>query len=483
MSLKNLASRRNVLRGLGVGLALPWLESLSSPQTARAQATASPTKRYLLFYFPCGTANFWNPKGEGAGAAWTLSALMEPLAAHKQYLQVLTNVGQEELYNAGRNPNPSHSLYAAPSFSCTVPDTKQAIIGGPTVDQVIANGIGTASPFKSLQLGCATMVSSSDGRHPSMTRSISWGATDQPLYKEVNPQAVFDSLVKQLAPGGGTAPQNDALAKMRQERGLSVLDFVLKDATSLQTKLSVSDRRRLDQFLTSVREVEGRVRVQGASMPGITKTYTRPELTASQSERRGTDASDPAGYNRNTHAELMNDLIAMAFETDLTRVISHMLDDARSDYHYEFLKQRNFANGTSTELPDQLDSVQSGGELGYHGLSHNNQQGFATVNYWMVQKFASLLDRLTMPTQADGKTVLDDTIILFMSGMKGSGHELVELPVILASGGTVLKKDYRTTFPSQARLADLHLTLMQKGFGLDIQKFGYSGGILPEILA
>jgi hypothetical protein len=179
----------------------------------------------------------------------------------------------------------------------------------------------------------------------------------------------------------------------------------------------------------------------------------------------------------------MNDLIAMAFETDLTRVISHMLDDARSDYHYEFLKQRTFANGTSTELDVPLDTIQSGGELGYHGLSHNDPQGFATVNYWFVQKFASLLGRLTAPTQADGKSVLDDTIILFMSGMQGSSHALTELPVLLASGGAVLKKDYRTTFSGQARLADLHLTLMQKGFAMDIQNFGYSGGILPQILA
>jgi hypothetical protein len=478
MSSKSWMSRRNVLRGAGVGLALPWLESLGAPP-ARAQA-AGPTKRYLLFYFPCGTADFWNPKGEGA--AWQLSPLLEPLAKHKQYLQLLTNVGQEELYNQGRNPNPSHSLYCAPSFSCTVPDVKNPIIGGPTVDQVIAQSIGGGTPFRSLQLGCATMVSSSDGRHPSMTRSISWAASDQPLYKEVNPQAVFDSLVTQIAPGGMNAA-NETLAKLKKDRELSVLDYVLKDATSLQSKLSVSDRRRLDQFLTSVRDVEGRVKLQGSIMAGTTKTYERPALSASQSERRGTDASDPAGYNRNTHAELMNDLIAMAFETDLTRVISHMLDDARSDYHYEFLKKRSFTSTGSTESDAQLDSVQSGGELGYHGLSHNDQQGFATVNYWMMQKFASLLDRLTVKDEATGKSVLDDTIILFMSGMKGSGHELLELPVVLATGGTLLKKDYRTTFAGQARLADLHLTLMQAGFGMDIQNFGYSKGTLPQILA
>ncbi len=482
MSVRNPFSRRNVLRGLGVGLALPWLESLA-PKQLMAQA-ASPTKRFLLFYFPCGVnTSYWDPKGTGAGTAWTLSPLMEPLATYKQYLQVLTNVGQEELYNLGVNPNPSHSLYCAPSFSCTVADTKNAVLGGPTMDQMIAKSIGGASPFKSLQLGCATMVSSSDGRHPALTRSISWGATDQPLYKEVNPQAVFDSLVTQLAPGGSTNPANVALAARRKDRDLSVLDYVLKDATALQGKLSVSDRRRLDQFLTSVREVEGRVKNQGATMPGINKTYTRPTLAASQSERRGNVATDPTGYNRDVHAELMNDLIAMAFEADLTRVISHMLDDGRSDYHYEFLKKRAFTNGKLVEQDAALDTVQTGGELGYHGLSHNDPAGFATVNYWFMQKFGSLLGRLTMPTQADGKTVLDDTIILFMSGMEGSSHHLTRLPVILASGGSVLKKDYRTTFAAQARLADLHLTLMQKGFGMDIAKIGYSKGILPEILA
>ncbi len=482
MSARTPFSRRNALRGLGVGLALPWLESLA-PRELQAQA-ASPTKRFLLFYFPCGVnTQYWAPKGDGAGTAWKLNGLMEPLAAYKQYLQVLTNVGQEELYNAGENPNPSHSLYCAPSFSCTVADTSKAILGGPTMDQMIAQSISGATPFKSLQLGCATMVSSSDGRHPSLTRSISWAASDQPLYKEVNPQAVFDSLTMQLAPGGSADPQNQALAQRRKDRDLSVLDFVLKDATALQTKLSVSDRRRLDQFLSSVRDVEGRVKVQGSTMPGTTKTYTRPALSASQSQRRGTDASDPTGYNRDVHAELMNDLIAMAFETDLSRVISHMLDDARSDYHYEFLKQRTWANGTSVEVDAKLDTVQTGGELGYHGLTHNNPQGHATVNYWMVQKFASLLGRLTMPTQADGKTVLDDTIILFMSGMEGPSHHLTKLPVVLASGGSLLKKDYHTTFPGQARLADLHLTLMQKGFGVDVQKIGYSQGTLPQILA
>jgi Protein of unknown function (DUF1552) len=479
---------RNVLRGAGVSLALPWLESLA-PAPARAQ-TASPIKRYLLMYFSCGVARaFWPPVGQGAGSAWSLSALLQPLAPLKKYVQVLSNVGQEALYNLGLNPNPSHSLYCAPAFSCTVPDTKLPILGGPTVDQVIAQKIG-AGPFRSLQLGCSTMNSNPDGRHPSMTRSISWAATDQPLYKEVNPQKVFDSLTMSLSPTGGADPAAQAAAQLRKDRDLSVLDFVLQEATSLNPKLSTSDRRRLDQFLTSVRDIEGRARLQGTVMPGgggiPGKTYVRPTLSASYNERRPGAAlmPEPTGYNRNLHAEVMNDLITMAFESNLTRVISHMLDDARSEYHYNFLKTRNFVGTSSTEINAPLTTVQQGDLLGYHGLSHagDNNNGFATVNYWFVQKFASLLDRLSKSIEADGKSVLDNTLVTFMSGMQGSSHQLTKLPIILAGGGAVFKNDYHNNYPAQVRLADVHLTIMQAGFGVPLTKFGYSGGNVPTLL-
>lgn len=489
MNQKTLLSRRNVLRGLGVGLALPWLES-QAPRVAKAQS-GSPIHRYLLCYFPCGVARaYWPPTGEGAGDAWSLSALLEPLAPYKQNLQVLSNMGQEELYNAGVNPNPSHSLYCAPAFSCTVPDVSLPIVGGPTTDQIIAEHIGGASPFKSLQLGCSTMNSNPDGRHPSMTRSVSWAARDVPLYKEVNPQSVFDKLVLQLSPGGSEDPENQALAEMRRERKLSVLDYVHEEASSLNPRLSVSDRRKLDQFLTSVREIEGRVQTQGTTMLDPGKSYTRPTLSASYAERRpGAELElEPDSYNRDAHAEVMNDLITMAFETNLTRVITHMLDDARSEYHYNFLKQRNFTRGSNTSVladsDGDLTTVRQGDLLGYHGLSHDgdDNNGFATVNHWFVEKFASLLGRLRASTEADGRSVLDNTFILFMSGIQGSGHQLTKLPVVLASGGDVFKGDYHNNFPEQVRLADMHLTIMQSGFGVPIDKIGYSQGNVPALL-
>jgi len=499
MSSKTWITRRNVLRGAGVGLALPWLESLA-PAPARAQAAPTPIKRYLLLYFPCGVArDYWSPKGQGAGAAWSLSALLEPLLEYKKYLQVLSNVGQEELYNNGVNPNPSHSLYCAPSFSCTVPDTSKPILNGPTTDQILAKALNdrllaqnlTPPAFKSLQTGCSTMNSNPDGRHPSMTRSVSWSASDVPLYKEVNPQKVFDTLSMQLAPGGATDPANQALAQLRKDRKLSILDYVSSEATSLNTKLSVSDRRRLDQFLTSVKEIEGRVQSQGATMPITHKDYPRPTMSASYNERRpgATLTPDPAGYNRDTHAELMNDLISMAFETDLTRVMTHMLDDARSEYHYNFLHQREFTKGSQTSVLSASDgpvsTVTNGDLLGYHGLSHagDNNNGFATINRWFVEKFASLLGRLTTAQEADGKSVLDNTFVLFMSGMQGSSHQLTKLPVVFASGSPVFKADYHNNFPAQVRLADVHLTILKNGFGVDIDKLGYSQGVVSDLLA
>lgn len=487
MKSKSWLSRRNVLRGLGVTLALPWLESLAPP-VARAQATASP-KRYVFMYFSNGVAQaFWPATGAGAGAAWQLSPLQEPLAPYKQYIQVLSNVGQTALF--GGHPNPSHSQLCAPTTSCTVNDGSQAVLGGPSVDQVLAQNIGGETPFPSLQIGCSTMNSYADGQHPAISRSISWAASDQPLYKEVNPQAVFDRLVTQLG-----APMDDpeaqAQAQLRQARDLSVLDYVLDEANTLKPKLSSSDQRRLDQFLTSVQELETRVKQQGSSMPGGTKTYTRPTLSASYNERadiKSIDATDPEGYDRNEHAEVMNDLITMAFETDLTRVVSHMLDDARSDYHYRFLKQREFSPTGSVEIDAPLDTVLQGDLLGLHALQHDgdNNNGFATVNHWFVQKFASLLDRLSKAPEADGsgKTILDNTVVVFMSGMQGSNHQADKLPIILGgSGGGLLKTDYHHSFPAEVRLADVHLTILQSVFGLTkVASFGNSSGVVPDLL-
>jgi hypothetical protein len=279
-------------------------------------------------------------------------------------------------------------------------------------------------------------------------------------------------------------PEAKAAADLRKARSLSVLDYVLADANALKGELSKSDQARLEQFLSSVRDREARAKLVGTTMTSG-KTYTRPTLAATYTERKpGSVLMDEGDYNRNDHAEVMNDMIQMAFETNQTNVITHMLDDARSEYHYKFLKQRTFSGQTSVENDVPLTTVQQGDLLGYHGLSHDgdNNNGYATVNRWFVEKLASLLQRMTTPPAGGGPTLLDDTLILFMSGMQGSSHQLTKLPIVLATNGKVFKGDYHNNFPMQVPLANIHLTIMQKAFGLDMAQLGYSTGIVDGLL-
>jgi hypothetical protein len=219
----------------------------------------------------------------------------------------------------------------------------------------------------------------------------------------------------------------------------------------------------------------------------------RPELSAEYHERDdiksiGVDI-EPVGYSRDEHAETMNDLITMAFQTDLTRVIAHMLDDARSDYHYMFLRQRNFTLEGSTEIESNLTTALQGDLLGYHALQHDgdSNNGFATVNHWFVQKFASLIERLASTPEADGsgQSLLDNTYLQFQSGMQGSQHNPDNLPIIIAGGGGgVYKTNQHHVFPTEVRLADVHLTVLREGFGCtDVANLGNGVAVVPELLA
>lgn len=486
MRTKAWATRRNVLKGLGMTLALPWFESLC--QTAKAQPVQA--KRYVFVYFPNGTArDFWPAAGEGAGEAWQLSPIQEPLTPYKEHLSVLSNVGQTELFG-GTSVNPSHSQLCAPTLSGTINHPSNPVLGGPSVDQVLAQRIGDQTPFPSLQIGLSTHDSYPDGQHPAISRSISWSASDVPLYKEVNPQALFDRITMGLNVGGMATPEQMAEAALRRERNLSVLDYVVADAEALRAKVSFSDQARLDRYLTSVRELEGRV-----SMPippgGGGGVITRPDLVAEYTERTDNKVisvdAEPEGYSRDTHAEVMNDLVQLAFEADLTRVISYMLDDARSDYHYQFLKQRNFTLTGSTEAETNLTTPLQGDLLGYHALQHDgdSNNGFATINHWLVAKFATLLGRLseTLEPDGSGSSLLDNSYLQFQSGMQGSQHNPNQLPIVIAGkGGGLYKTNYHHVFPNEVRLADVHLTALRAGFGLTDAQLGNGQDIVPALL-
>jgi hypothetical protein len=459
--------RRAVLKGLGVALALPWLETLA-PRGVRAQ-TADAIKRYIMLYFPNGTAEFWKPSAAGSGDAWKLSPILEPLAPVKQYLSVLSNVSNYAPF--GGHIDPSHSNLAAATWTCVKAGGNGKTNSGISVDQVIANRIGAMSPLPSLQVGLSTLDSYTDGLPAQHSRSMSWKSATEPLYKTVNPQAVFDRLVAGAPAANGSAPDPNAVKRRALKR--SALDYVLENATALQKKLSVSDRARLDQFLTSARSLEKRVAEPSMQVMGAAMCTPVARPTASYAV-----GNVPADYSREAHAGLMIDLVTMAVRCDITRVVSFMLDDARSDFVYDFLTERKFSDTGS--MPGTAKCA------GYHGLQHagDRNNGFATIGWWNAQKAAELAGKLMAIQEGESGNALDNTVITFASGMHGGNHDAQNLPIaLIGGGGRVLKTNRHVAFASEQRLADVHLTLLQKVFGCPDASFGASAGIIPDLLA
>jgi hypothetical protein len=472
-------SRRAVLRGAGVALALPWLESLE-PRRARAQA--APNRTFIAMSFPCGvTPLYWKTAATGTGDAWALSPILAPLAPVKPYLNVLSNVGNYGPF--GGHAEPSFGNLTAAMLT----GTKPVPVGGggtatcgTSVDQIIAQGL-PRSKIDSLQVGLSTLNSYTDGLPVCCSRSISWRSPTDPTFKVIDPRAVFDQIV-----GAGNLPSNDPAYVALRAKNKSVLDAVLGHATKVQGKVGASDRQTLDAFLTSVRTLE--INMSGMAIPGC-GVVARPAESVVVN-------MPPPDYNRGVHAEMMIDLVVMAIQCGVTRVVSFMMDDARSDFIYNFLPVRTFT--TAGSMPG------TGTCGGLNGLLNagDNNDAFATVNMWFVEKVASLAQKLQASPTATGN-LLDDATIWFGSEMHGSNHDGLDLPVLtLGKGGGRLKTnqsiDFANTARQTERLANLHLTFIRSVFDLPVKTFGtapsfmgqgpgnaFGAGtdVIPEILA
>ncbi|HEY0708081.1 MAG TPA: DUF1552 domain-containing protein [Polyangia bacterium] len=462
-----ILTRRQILRGTGVALALPWMETFA-PRTARAQA-ATAKKRFVALYFPNGTAAFWKPTGNGSGENWKLSPILEPFAPIKQHVAVLGNISNYSPF--GGHAEPSHSNCGASTWTCVKPTAGNNSI---SIDQVIANGLAGKTPLHSLQVGLSTLDSSPDGLPPQHSRSMSWKSPTEPLYKIVNPQAAFDRLMAGGTVGGpNTNLPTDPSAMRRRALNKSALDFIRGSASDLQKRLSSSDVKKLDQFLTSVRELEGRVGApeMQVGMPVSCQAPARPSDAYAV-------GNVPAGYSRQVHADLMNDLVAVALQCDITRSVNFMLDDARSDFVYNFLKERTFTAAGSTPGNANVGS--------YHGLQHAGEtnNGFATIGHWMVAQTTKLAQKLMAVQEGAAGSILDNTVMVLASGMKGGNHDSRDIPIaIVGSGGKVLKTDIFHNFPSDMRLVDVHKTYLERVFGITAPFGTPAGTLMPALLA
>jgi hypothetical protein len=476
-------TRRQVLRGAGVALSVPWLETLA-PRRALAGGAL---KRYMSLYFPNGTAStYWPPTG--TGTALTLSPILQPLAPNQKRILVLGGVGNYSPF--GGFIDPSHGHNSATAFTGVRASGPMNANSSISVDQVIANQLVAANagklptPLHSLQVGLSTLDSSTDGLPGPHSRSISWKSASEPLYKVISPQGVFDRLVAGGLPmAGNMAPMPDPAADRRRALKKSALDYIADSSMGLQARLGQSDKVRMDQFLTSVRSLEARV--ADTSLPPSAGLGCTPLARPSAVYAVG---SVPADYNRGTHATVMIDLVVMAIQCDITRVVSFMLDDARSDFVYNFMKERIFTATGSTPGTAPVG--------GYHGLQHtsDSNNGFASIGWWNVDRANELMTKIGAIKEGAG-SAMDGMVIAFMSGMHGGNHDGKDVPlVLLGDGGGVLKTGQYINFPGTGlkgigrNLQDLHLTIIQKVFGSPLTTFGtpmggYTSGIIPEILA
>jgi hypothetical protein len=463
-------TRRNLLRGAGVALTLPWMESLL-PRAARAQAATYP-KRFMPIFLPNGSAEFWRPAAAGSGASWQLSPILQPFEALKAKMNVLTNLENGSAFNAsgGSSVEPSHGRQPGAWLTCVDPGQVREELGveeanAISLDQVMAEHAvfkdKTALP--SLQVGLSTVLSFCDDPQPcSNSRSVSWSGPTQPMYKSVDPLEVFNKIVgvaQPTEPGG----MPDIEAQKRLARNQTVIDAVLENATRTRARLGASDQKRMDEFLETVYATEKRVTGVSMGMGGIACTPIAMPTMATvmpDAPRQNTET-----YNKGTHADVMNDLIVMAFQCDVTRIVTYMLEDERSEFTYDHVTRRTFTDEGSVEAGGTCPEYHNGGQ-------HGSQDDFATITWWNATKVAELCTKLDAIQEGPGVSVLDNSVIVFAGAMHGSNHQCNELPVaLIGSGGGLLKTDQHVVFDDRP-LRDLYFTLMNQVFAMGVTDFG-----------
>lgn len=443
-------SRRALLRGAGVALALPALESLLPRGVAHAGGTAPP-KRMLIWYVPCGingsTANAWRPTAEGAGFA--LSPMLAPLGALRSETLVLTGLSNRpaQADYGGVNDGAGDHARGTGSFLTAARITKTEATGirnGISVDQVAANAIGMSTRFPSLQMGIdggSATGNCDSGYSCAYARNISWASETTPLPKLTNPQILFERLF--------AAGESAAQAERRRAYRASVLDYVRRDATRLQGTVGATDRARLDQYLTAVRELERQV-MAGATTAPVCAPPPRP--------------MEGLGYEDTVR--VMNQIMALALRCDATRVITFMLGNAGSGRDYSF-----------------LGAAGAHHELSHHQSDPDKLRKLQLIGTWEVQQFAALLQQLQSMREADGSTVLDNTVALFSSEIAdGNGHWHYGLPVLLAGRcGGQFNTGRHVVYGTERPIANLYLAML-KAVGVRATRFGAEGTAVLENL-
>jgi hypothetical protein len=441
---KKHLSRRTFLRGTGVAIGLPFLDAMVPAGTALAKTAAAPKTRAGFFYLPHGAimnntifgkeVDAWSSTGKGAD--FKLGSTVAPLEPFRKYVSTFDNIENNTALGS------VHTLNPATWLSCVRPDTsaKSASLAT-TLDQVIAQRIGQGTSLPSLELASETTVQIAAGNGGFYSVTTSFAAPNRPLPMEYNPRKVFIQLMGE----GDTTAEREALLR----KNASILDMIGDRTASLRNDLGAGDRRALNDYLDTVREIERRVSM------------------ASSRDLTGVDVPDaPVGELEDFDKQLtmMFDLIALAYQADLTRVASFAMAAEGTDRPYNHLKVAG----------------------GFHPTSHHANQReriaeLTRIQRYHMERFAGFLKKLSQSNEGDG-SILDHSLFLYGSNMSNSNaHDNYPLPVVLVGGGSGKHVGAKNVvLPERTPLANLHLTMLDK-LGIQQPSFGNSTGLLSGV--
>lgn len=459
-------SRRTVLRGAGVSMALPLLDamrpvvSLLANTPAQPPATDSPV-RMAFFYMPNGVnPKLWEP--QGSGRDFTLSPILAALQPVRDECIVFGGLEHRKSdWGDGHYTKTAAWLTGTVITKTTGADVRS---GGISVDQVAAQKIGNLTALPSLELALESPRTGVDiqvGFTQLYGHHISWSTPQNPVAREVNPRLAFDRLFRSNA---GQSPADSAADR-------SVLDLVRADAQSLRSRIGLDDQRKLDEYLDSVRSVERRIAFEA---PRRQAQYMEDPLARREIEsldKRIADSyADPGrfyarGFDHTEHTRLMLDLILLSFWTDSTRTATFMFGNDVSSKNFSFLE------GVGGAFH----------ELSHHENNEDKLAQYARINAWHVAQYAYLIQRMRAIPEGEG-SLLDNSMLMFGSPLRdGNAHSPHNLPIVLAGrGGNRIQTGRHVVYPTGTQLCNLYVTMLNN-MGVETQQFGDSTGPLPGL--
>ena len=430
---KTALSRRTVLRGLGATLSLPLLEAMVPALTATAKTAAAPTKRFGAVFVPMGERpSHWTPATTGVN--FDFSPILKPIEAFRDHVTVVSNLD--------RPLQGTHAVSTGTYLTGSAPKRTEAedFVAGTSLDQIIAGKIGRDTVFPSLEIGTEDFtgyVGACDvGYSCAYMNTISWKTPTTPMPMETNPRVVFERMF------GRPGSTEERVRRMEQNR--SILDSVKGDVSSLERGLGARDKVRLDQYLEHVREIEQRIqRAEKQATTVITIPVAPVGIPDSWEE----------------HATVMFDMMALAFEADITRVFSFMLNREAS----------------------QLVFPDLGFNEPWHHVSHHGNEAYklellVKLNTFQISLFGKFLERLKSTPDGEG-TLLDHSAIVWGSGMSDSNtHSPLDVPFLMVGKGAgSFTGNTHHAAPKGTQLANVMLTIAQK-YGAEMDRFGVSTG-------